>query len=185
MGGTRRTIGSSHASNCFRGMDVQGSAGASAPADLRFWTSFLERTRHVSNSSIVTELSAAVRALRRAPLVSGSAILCVALGIGATAAISSAISRALLQPLPFRSPERLVTVYRTTPHFDTGPFSPANYLDLARETPSARSARRHHADDEPVAADRRGDTGHREPRDGQRVPHARSACATRALAQRR
>ncbi len=88
----------------------------------------------MSNPSIVTELSAAVRALRRAPLVSGSAILCVALGIGATAAISSAISRALLQPLPFRSPERLVTVYRTTPHFDTGPFSPANYLDLARES---------------------------------------------------
>src|SRR5215213_3611941 len=98
-----------------------------------FWTSFLERTRYVRPSSFVTELLAAVRALRRAPLVSGSAILCVALGIGATAAISSAISRALLQPLPFRSPERLVTVYRTTPHFNTGPFSPANYTDLARE----------------------------------------------------
>jgi len=84
--------------------------------------------------AFVTELLAAVRSLRRAPLVSGSAILCIALGIGSTAAISSAISRALLQPLPFREPERLVTVYRTTPHFDTGPFSPANYSDLARET---------------------------------------------------
>src|SRR5688500_10571085 len=84
-------------------------------------------------STIVTELVSAARALRRAPLVSGSAILCIALGIGATAAISSAISRALLQPLPFRDPERLVTVYRTTPHFDTGPFSPANYADLARD----------------------------------------------------
>ena len=84
--------------------------------------------------AFVTELLAAVRSLRRAPLVSGSAILCIGLGIGATSAISSAISRALLQPLPFRDPERLVTVYRTTPHFDTGPFSPANYADLARET---------------------------------------------------
>jgi predicted permease len=82
----------------------------------------------------ITELLAALRSLRRAPLVSGSAIICIALGIGSTAAISSAISRALLQPLPFREPERLVTVYRTTPHFDTGPFSPANYTDLARET---------------------------------------------------
>src|SRR5262249_4398026 len=72
--------------------------------------------------------------LRRSPLIAGSAILCIALGIGSTAAISSAISRALLQPLPFREPERLVTVYRTTPHFDTGPFAPPNYLDLARET---------------------------------------------------
>ena len=84
--------------------------------------------------AFITELLAAIRSLRRAPLVSGSAILCIGLGIGATAAISSAISRALLQPLPFRDPERLVTVYRTTPHFDTGPFSPANYTDLARET---------------------------------------------------
>ena len=85
-------------------------------------------------SPFVTELFAAVRSLRRAPLVSGSAIVCIALGIGSTAAISSAISRALLQPLPFRDPERLVTVYRTTPHFNTGPFSPPNYTDLARET---------------------------------------------------
>jgi len=90
--------------------------------------------RFVPASTFVTETLAAVRSLRRAPLVSGSAILCIALGIGSTAAISSAISRALLQPLPFREPERLVTVYRTTPHFDTGPFSPANYSDLARET---------------------------------------------------
>jgi predicted permease len=88
----------------------------------------------VPASSFTTDVLSAVRALRRAPLVSGSAILCIALGIGSTAAISSAISRALLQPLPFRDPERLVTVYRTTPHFDTGPFSPANYSDLARES---------------------------------------------------
>ena len=84
--------------------------------------------------AVVTELLAALRGLRRTPLVSGAAILCIVLGIGATSAISSAISRALLQPLPFRDPDRLVTVYRTTPHFDTGPFSPANYVDLARET---------------------------------------------------
>ena len=84
--------------------------------------------------AFVTELFAAIRSLRRAPLVSGSAIICIALGIGSTAAISSAISRALLQPLPFRDPERLVTVYRTTPHFNAGPFSPPNYTDLARET---------------------------------------------------
>jgi predicted permease len=90
--------------------------------------------RFVPAPAFVTELLAAGRSLRRAPLVSGSAILCIGLGIGATAAISSAVSRALLQPLPFRDPERLVTVYRTTPHFDTGPFSPANYSDLARET---------------------------------------------------
>jgi putative ABC transport system permease protein len=61
-------------------------------------------------------------------------VLCLALGIGATAAISSAISRALFQSLPFRDPERLVAVHRTTPHsgpLGTWPLSVPNYLDLA------------------------------------------------------
>ena len=83
---------------------------------------------------VVTELLAAVRGTSANAAGLRLRHLCIALGIGATSAISSAISRALLQPLPFREPERLVTVYRTTPHFDTGPFSPANYADLARET---------------------------------------------------
>lgn len=84
--------------------------------------------------AVITELFAAARVLRRTPLVSASAILCIGLGIGATSAISSAIRRALLEPLPFREPGRLVTVYRTTPNFNTGPFSPTNYSDLARES---------------------------------------------------
>ncbi|HUF28557.1 MAG TPA: ABC transporter permease [Gemmatimonadaceae bacterium] len=78
------------------------------------------------------ELRNAVRALLRAPLFLFAAVSCIALGVGATAAISSAIDRALLQPLPFRNPDRLVTVYRTTPHFDTGPFAAPNYADLGR-----------------------------------------------------
>ena len=85
-------------------------------------------------TSALTELRGAVRGLLRSPAVTVSAVLCIALGLGATAAISSAIDRALLQPLPFRAPERLVTVYRTTPQFNTGPFSAPNYTDLARES---------------------------------------------------
>jgi putative ABC transport system permease protein len=79
----------------------------------------------------LTEIRGVIRGLLRAPTIAASAVLCIALGLGSTAAVSSAIDRALVQRLPFREPERMVTVYRTTPHFDTGPFSPANYLDLA------------------------------------------------------
>jgi predicted permease len=60
-----------------------------------------------------------------------SAVACLSLGIGATVAIASAIDRAVLERLPFREPDRLVTVYQTTPQFRTGPFSAPNYLDLA------------------------------------------------------
>jgi predicted permease len=82
----------------------------------------------------MSQIRDAVRALLRAPAVSLSAILCLALGLGVTSAVSSAIERALLQPLPFRDPGQLVTVYRTTPHFVTGPFSAPNYEDLAHST---------------------------------------------------
>jgi putative ABC transport system permease protein len=84
--------------------------------------------------SMLTEVRSAVRGLRRTPTVALAAVFCIALGLGSTAAIVSAIDRALLQPLPFPAPDRLVTVYRTTPHFDTGPFSAPNYIDLARES---------------------------------------------------
>jgi predicted permease len=74
----------------------------------------------------------AIRRLRRAPTVAVCAVLCLALGLGATIAIASAINQALLRPLPFRDPGRLVTVYRTEPTCDNCPFSAPKYLDLAR-----------------------------------------------------
>jgi predicted permease len=86
----------------------------------------------VSPFAGLTEIRGAFRGLQRSPVIALSAVVCIALGLGSTAAISSAVDRALVQRLPFRAPERIVTVYRTTPHFDTGPFSPLNYLDLAR-----------------------------------------------------
>jgi putative ABC transport system permease protein len=82
--------------------------------------------------SFLPELHQAIRRLRRTPTLSFAAVICLGLGIGATAAIFSAVSTALLRPLPFRDPGRLVTIFRTTPNFDTGPFAPANYIDLAR-----------------------------------------------------
>jgi len=83
----------------------------------------------------LTEIRNAARALSRAPTVTISAVLCLALGIGATTAISSAVSRALLRPLPLRDADRLVAVHRTTPQSGpqgTWPESAPNYIDLAR-----------------------------------------------------
>lgn len=81
------------------------------------------------------DIRRAARSLWRSPSVLYSTLFCLALGIGSTVAIFSAVDRALLQPLPFREPERLVSVFRTNPNFNRGPFSPANFLDLASEAP--------------------------------------------------
>jgi len=86
-----------------------------------------------------TEIRNAARGLARTPTVAVSAILCLALGIGATTAISSAINRALLRALPFNRPDRLVAVFRTTPNsgpLGTWPQSIMNYAEMAKRTRS-------------------------------------------------
>lgn len=54
-------------------------------------------------------LRSALRSLRRTPVLSFAAILSLALGIGANAAIFSIFNQALLKRLPVQQPERLVT----------------------------------------------------------------------------
>jgi putative ABC transport system permease protein len=81
-----------------------------------------------------TDIRNAARGLLRTPTVTGSAILCLTLGLGATTAIASAIDRALVRPLPFRAPDRLLTIYRTAPQANDWPTAPAKYLDAARAT---------------------------------------------------
>jgi hypothetical protein len=56
------------------------------------------------------DLRLAVRALRTTPIVSGVAILSLALGIGANAAIFSLVNSLLLRPLPVKDAGRLVLV---------------------------------------------------------------------------
>ena len=60
-------------------------------------------------STIVGDVRFAIRSLLRRPGFTIVAMLTLALGIGANAAIFSAVRGILLRPLPFRAPERLVS----------------------------------------------------------------------------
>lgn len=60
---------------------------------------------------MLTDLSAAWRALRRAPGYLAAAVLTLTLGIGATTALFGVVDSVLLKPLPYQEPGRLVRVW--------------------------------------------------------------------------
>src|SRR5580704_3865661 len=58
--------------------------------------------------SILQDVSYALRAMRRTPMMTAAAILSLGLGIGANTAIFSLIDTIMLRYLPVRSPQELV-----------------------------------------------------------------------------
>jgi predicted permease len=80
----------------------------------------------------------AIRQLLKNPGFACAAVLCLALGIGATTAIFSIVNAVLLRPLAYAEPKRLMRLYTEFPTFPNGglrrfPFSQPEYLDLRRD----------------------------------------------------
>jgi putative ABC transport system permease protein len=82
------------------------------------------------------DLRYTARTLARSPGFAITAILVVALGIGANTAAFSVTDFVLIRNLPFPNPERLVKIWQTTLGYDQMEFSPLNYRDVKRMSKS-------------------------------------------------
>jgi predicted permease len=79
--------------------------------------------------SIVQDLRFTLRQLRKNPAFTITAIVMVALGIGASVAIFAFVDAALIKPLPYQDPARLVFVMETAPEIPRANISYPDYID--------------------------------------------------------
>lgn len=82
-------------------------------------------------SDLVRDSRFALRTLRNNPVLTVTAILTLALGVGANTAIFSTLHAVVLRPLPFRENDRLVMLYEknTERGWTQAEVAPANYFD--------------------------------------------------------
>src|SRR5437868_8004478 len=79
----------------------------------------------------MSDLKFAFRQLMKSPGFTAVAVLTLALGIGANTAIFSLVNGVLLKPLPYPEPDRLVTLWESSPErgIEQERVSGPNYLD--------------------------------------------------------
>jgi len=84
------------------------------------------------------DLAVAFRVLRKSPIFTLTAVLTIALGVGASTAIFSVTNAVLLRPLPYRDPDRLTVVCGDLRKRNVRDFlfSNANFIDLREGTKS-------------------------------------------------
>jgi predicted permease len=95
----------------------------------------------LTSHNISTDLRHAFRLLRKSKGITATALITLALGIGATTAIFSTVYSLMLKPLPFQEPERIVELYTSAVKAGLNRM-PANvpfYLDYSANATSYES----------------------------------------------
>jgi macrolide transport system ATP-binding/permease protein len=101
-----------------------------------------ERSREVVQfraETVVQDLRFALRQLRRSPGLALTAILVLALGIGASTAIFAFVDAVLIRPLPYAAPNRLVDVDESEAVFPRSNLSRDDYEDWKRLNTTLKS----------------------------------------------
>src|SRR5215510_3401495 len=84
-------------------------------------------------NTLFQDLQYGLRMLAKHKSVTVIAVLTLALGIGANTAIFSVVNAVLLNPLPYRNPDRLVSLWENVPEHGRWRASPANFFDWKKQ----------------------------------------------------
>jgi hypothetical protein len=119
-----------------RALEIRRAGGALTAAT-RHWRCLMVAML----AAMLHDLRYAARMLFRQPGTTAIAIVTLAIGIGANAAIFSAVDALLLRPLPYRDPDRLVMIWekRQAENVYDNVVAPADFIDWMRMScPAAR-----------------------------------------------
>jgi macrolide transport system ATP-binding/permease protein len=100
---------------------------------------FYLRSRVLWFDNLLRDIKFAIRQLIRNPSFAVVAILVLALGMGASVAIFAFVDAALLEPLPYANPNRLMSVSESSVESPRWPLSYPDYLDWQAQNKSFSS----------------------------------------------